>query len=305
MNRGQEWTGPRRTGPGRARYRQTYLDRKPARVGPAEDRPGEGESAGLRSFDLGTVPASVTPPRSWRRAAWFSVSASCAVLAALTAIGSTVVPTRSHQRLEGMPGYPSAFPFPSHPDFAPVPADRHRRLPPPARTPAPAPGMPLPASSADTETDTSEQGITPEFSGPDTYSPIESAPGLTESGSSRPGSPHHSTLSSPPPSGPTNTTNPSTSSIIPELDRATTNFYGSVAHGVEDVYGLLGDKISGGNPTRRPEPANLATSNRRETDRGSWFVEPDHVAASRERAAVASGWALINGYRSVTLRVHR
>jgi len=40
--------------------------------------------SGLRKFDLGTVPASVTPPRSWRKAALFAVGTSAAVVLGLT-----------------------------------------------------------------------------------------------------------------------------------------------------------------------------------------------------------------------------
>ncbi len=44
----------------------------------------EAPATGLRKFDLGNVPASVTPPRSWRRAAWFAVGTSAAVVLGLT-----------------------------------------------------------------------------------------------------------------------------------------------------------------------------------------------------------------------------
>lgn len=40
-------------------------------------------TGGLHKFDLGTVPASVTPPRTWRRAAWFAVTSSAAALGGL------------------------------------------------------------------------------------------------------------------------------------------------------------------------------------------------------------------------------
>src|SRR3954447_24713372 len=44
------------------------------------------DPVGLRKFDIGTVPASVTPPRTWRRAAWFSVGSSVAALVALLVV---------------------------------------------------------------------------------------------------------------------------------------------------------------------------------------------------------------------------
>jgi hypothetical protein len=69
------------------------------------------DSLGLRKFNLGTVPASVTPPKSWRRAAWFSVSASAAALAALVTISSAVVGGPSSKRtvFDAAPDMPSAL----------------------------------------------------------------------------------------------------------------------------------------------------------------------------------------------------
>ncbi|GAB3579255.1 hypothetical protein GCM10027445_47530 [Amycolatopsis endophytica] len=46
---------------------------------------------GLGSFDLGNVPASVTPPRSWRKAAWFATASSGGVVLALVFAGSAFV----------------------------------------------------------------------------------------------------------------------------------------------------------------------------------------------------------------------
>ena len=42
-------------------------------------------------FNLGTIPASVTPPRTWRRAAWFTIVASAAALLGLLAVGAVLV----------------------------------------------------------------------------------------------------------------------------------------------------------------------------------------------------------------------
>ncbi|MPY82377.1 MAG: hypothetical protein GEV00_03465 [Actinophytocola sp.] len=46
---------------------------------------------GLSTFDLGTVPASVTPPRSWKKAAWFATVSSGGVVVALLVAASYVV----------------------------------------------------------------------------------------------------------------------------------------------------------------------------------------------------------------------
>ncbi|GAB3508116.1 hypothetical protein [Amycolatopsis cihanbeyliensis] len=61
---------------------------------------------GLSKFDLGSVPASVTPPRSWRKAAWFATASSGGVVVALLFAGSLLVsqPTEPHsQAIDGWP----------------------------------------------------------------------------------------------------------------------------------------------------------------------------------------------------------
>ncbi|HTI24185.1 MAG TPA: hypothetical protein VL652_24525 [Kutzneria sp.] len=72
------------------------------------------DPVGLRKFDIGTVPASVTPPRTWRRAAWFSVGSSVAALAALLVVGALFVgPSRMRTQIESFPGYPQQVPLPT------------------------------------------------------------------------------------------------------------------------------------------------------------------------------------------------
>ncbi|MPZ84765.1 MAG: hypothetical protein GEV28_32030 [Actinophytocola sp.] len=63
---------------------------------------------GLRKFDLGSVPASVTPPRSWRKAAWFTVGTSAAVVcglavAAVRFVGTPIASDTIHE----LPAYPT------------------------------------------------------------------------------------------------------------------------------------------------------------------------------------------------------
>lgn len=62
--------------------------------------------SGLGNFNLGSVPASVTPPRSWRRAAWFAAASSGGVVVALLFAGSALVskPTPEPAALGWMPG---------------------------------------------------------------------------------------------------------------------------------------------------------------------------------------------------------
>lgn len=88
---------------------------------PGTELPGTGSPAGedllhsletpptgLRKFDLGTVPASVTPPRSGRRAAWFAVGTSAAVVCGLAfaAVQLVGVPW-SGESIESFPAYPT------------------------------------------------------------------------------------------------------------------------------------------------------------------------------------------------------
>lgn len=64
---------------------------------------------GLRTFDLGNVPASVTPPRSWRRAAWFAVGTSTAVMTGLAAAAVAFMgqPEPANTVIDALPAYPT------------------------------------------------------------------------------------------------------------------------------------------------------------------------------------------------------
>lgn len=72
--------------------------------------PAEAESEGLRNFDLGMVPASVTPPRVWRRAAWFSIASSAAVLSGLVVI-TTLIDHVPRTEAIDLPGIPRGVPL--------------------------------------------------------------------------------------------------------------------------------------------------------------------------------------------------
>ncbi|WP_160148733.1 hypothetical protein [Amycolatopsis alkalitolerans] len=70
------------------------------------------ETGGLSSFDLGSVPASVTPPRTWRKAAWFATASSGGVVLALLFAGSALVgkPTPSQAGDAWVPGLGGGVP---------------------------------------------------------------------------------------------------------------------------------------------------------------------------------------------------
>ncbi|WP_436492307.1 hypothetical protein [Actinokineospora sp. HUAS TT18] len=68
----------------------------------------DAPATGLAKFDLGSIPASVTPPRSWRHAAWFAVAASIMVLLGLAYAASTLVTgPRKPEMVDALPGLPS------------------------------------------------------------------------------------------------------------------------------------------------------------------------------------------------------
>lgn len=69
----------------------------------------EAPPSGLGTFNLGTIPASVTPPRSWRRAAWFAIFTAVTVMVGLM-FASVALITRPVDRVEmidSLPGYGS------------------------------------------------------------------------------------------------------------------------------------------------------------------------------------------------------
>lgn len=86
----------------------------PLPVVPPIDPMLDTDPVGLRKFDIGTVPASVTPPRTWRRAAWFSVGSSVAALVALLVAGALLVgPAGIRTQIESFPGNPLQVPLPT------------------------------------------------------------------------------------------------------------------------------------------------------------------------------------------------
>ncbi|UVS82069.1 hypothetical protein [Actinokineospora sp. UTMC 2448] len=65
-------------------------------------------AAGLAKFNLGSIPASVTPPRSTRRAAWFAVTSSALVIVGLVyAAAALVTGPRRPDVVDALPGLPT------------------------------------------------------------------------------------------------------------------------------------------------------------------------------------------------------
>ncbi|SDD97833.1 hypothetical protein SAMN05216174_1266 [Actinokineospora iranica] len=72
----------------------------------------ESPATGLAKFDLGSIPASVTPPKSWRHAAWFAVASAILVLVGLTyAAVALMTGPRKPDVVDALPGLPA---LPSH-----------------------------------------------------------------------------------------------------------------------------------------------------------------------------------------------
>ncbi|MCP2165741.1 hypothetical protein [Goodfellowiella coeruleoviolacea] len=106
---------------------RTAASTAPRTAAPAPDPLVDSDACGLRKFNLGLVPASVTPPPSWRRAAWFAVLASFAALVGLTLAAVEYVAPPDRDRPLTPPGYPANVLM--LPDVAGGTADRTTRDP--------------------------------------------------------------------------------------------------------------------------------------------------------------------------------
>ncbi len=132
----------------------------------------DAPATGLAKFDLGSIPASVTPPRSWRHAAWFAVAATLLVMVGLTYAAVTLVTNpRKPEVVDALPGLPSypGLPLdlpgdalvserPPAPSSAPPttvsakPSDRRQLTAPPPGKNTAAPPAPAPTTAAPTTT---------------------------------------------------------------------------------------------------------------------------------------------------------
>jgi len=111
-------------------------------------------ATGLRKFDLGNVPASVTPPRSWRRAAWFAVGTSAAVVLGLTVAAGELMgrPVSDSELIDALPAYPTG---PLTLEELPNQTDTTTHTPSPGkRTSTPKQAPPTPASQGEPPKDT-------------------------------------------------------------------------------------------------------------------------------------------------------
>lgn len=142
---------------------------------------------GLRKFDLGIVPASVTPPRSWRRAAWFAVGTSAAVVCGLAVAAVRLVGTPpATDTIDALPAFPTQE-LGTLPVDAPTPAETER-----TRSSSPSSSRPQPDTARRTNEapapgsrDTTLPGSTADQSAPGpagTFTPSSSPPPRTTVG---------------------------------------------------------------------------------------------------------------------------
>ena len=153
------------------------------RVGPEDSSPrvvidpltDTAPVGGLHKFDLGMVPASVTPPPSWRRAAWFAIGSSAAALGGLM-FATTLLANHSTD-IEGLE-------LPSMP--------RGGQYPPLLRDPYFLTGDPTRPSAADGSSSAPTSAVSPNqlVAGPmPTRTPEPAAPGEDSDDDADPGTP--------------------------------------------------------------------------------------------------------------------
>ncbi|GAA2664190.1 MULTISPECIES: hypothetical protein [Actinosynnema] len=70
----------------------------------------DSDAVGLSKFNIGMVPASVTPPKTWRRAAWFTVISSASVLVGLAVAAVELVGPPRPDEPFALPSYPATGP---------------------------------------------------------------------------------------------------------------------------------------------------------------------------------------------------
>ncbi|MBN6036446.1 hypothetical protein JYK18_16245 [Amycolatopsis sp. 195334CR] len=148
---------------------------------------------GLGTFDLGSVPASVTPPRTWRKAAWFAAASSGGVVVAMLCAGSFLVgqpPASESRAINGWLGENGGGGHPLVQGDLPLPGDgtgTGTSTEPPATdvTDPSVPGSDLPASSDQPGTGT-RTGDAPSSVGGSRPTTPQTGPGSGRPDSSQP-----------------------------------------------------------------------------------------------------------------------
>jgi hypothetical protein len=130
----------------------------------------DGVLVGLHAFDIGTIPASVTPPRTWRRAALFIIGAAAAALIGLVVVGASLVgPIRPTSNFNALPFFPGGGPQAGSTEPTTQQATRpagNRKPSAPQQTPRQPVGQPAPPPVADVSKHTPATDSAPVPAGP-------------------------------------------------------------------------------------------------------------------------------------------
>ncbi len=199
------------------------------------DRLGDTGAIGLHKFDLGYIPASVTPPRTWRKAAWFTVICSAAALVGLLYVTAELVgPVHVASDIDSLPGLPTNLPFFTPPSSSGnQPGVRHSQ---PQSRPDQQQRPNQPGSTA-APTDAQGRPIT-------TADGSSSAGGLPPSGGGAPGTGNAPTTVVEPP--PVTTVNSGPPSVDPtKLGTRTEQFFSEVTSNVDAAASMTSDTVHG------------------------------------------------------------
>ncbi len=138
----------------------------------------------LQKFDLGMVPASVTPPRTWRRAGWFAVLSSVATLGGIVLATVALAPKEPLHHTAEVPHMPRGHDYP-RPAALNDPSVPGGCVPvPPLRTPGSA--EPSPTETTTSPESTNVRAVSPRHGAPKLAPGEDSAPHSAESGSRPP-----------------------------------------------------------------------------------------------------------------------
>ncbi|WP_157162890.1 hypothetical protein [Actinoalloteichus spitiensis] len=209
---------------------------RPSRERPTEADLEDSGPHGLQKFDLGLVPASVTPPRTWRRAAWFTGIATAAALTGLVGMSVALFSPRPEFSIDSLPAVPTGQPMP-----------RLELVPGPDRQTFPSPPTAVVDQSEHEGSASSHRGEGIRTEGPDDEAGggqaegAEESPGTPDEGAGSSGAdPEVSTL------GPTTTAaRPEQASGVTtdEYKHQTVAFLDSVVHDLPAAYALLGGRL--------------------------------------------------------------
>lgn len=209
---------------------------------PVDPLTDTAEVGGLHKFDLGMVPASITPPRTWKRAAWFAIGSSVAALGGLM-FATAMFAGSANTRVDALelPEVPRGQDYPPLPDPYFLTGDptrpqaSHPAAPPNPAGSAPQMVMPRP-TAAETDGTAGAPGGNP-GTAPGT------APGAAPGeGSTAPGQPA-------PPSGTTAPPTEEAPALLPLVDtesikRASERYYSAISAGdLPGAYEMTGGAL--------------------------------------------------------------